>query len=111
MNAMRCAGSSCSPIGLPHWTRWLANSRAIFVAHLHTPAQMAGIAKRPVLSVARAILSPKPSRPITFSAGTKTSVYRVWEFSIPCSPMNSMRCSTTTPSVSLGTMNAVMPPL
>ena len=37
MNAMRCAGSSCSPIGLPHWTRWLANSRAIFVAHLHDP--------------------------------------------------------------------------
>ena len=69
------------------------------------------IAKRPVLSVARAILSPRPSRPITFSAGTKTSVYRVWEFSIPRSPMNSMRCSTTTPSVSLGTMKAVMPPL
>ena len=70
MNAMRCATSSCSPIGLPHWTRSLANSRAIFVAHLQTPAQIAGSARRPVLSVARAILSPWPSLPITFSFGT-----------------------------------------
>jgi hypothetical protein len=96
---------------LADWTRWLANSRAIFVAHLHTPAQMAGNAKRPVFSVARAILRPMPSRPITFSAGTKTSVYRVWEFSIPRSPMNSQRASTTTPSVPLGTIKAVIPPL
>ena len=70
MNAIRCDTSSCSPIGLPHWTRWLANSRAIFVAHLLTPAQIAGNARRPVFSVARASLSPMPSRPITFSAGT-----------------------------------------
>ena len=86
MNAMRCAGSSCWPIGLPHWTRWLANSRAIFVAHLHTPAQMAGIAKRPVFSVGQGDLSPKPSRPITFLAGTKTSVYRVWRILDPVQP-------------------------
>ena len=74
MNAMCCATSSCSPIGLPHWMRWLANSRATLVAHLQTPAQIAGSARRPVLSVARAILSPRPSRPITFAAGTKASV-------------------------------------
>ena len=38
-------------------------------------------------------------------------MYLVWEFSIPRSPMNSIRDSTTTPSVVPGTMKAVMPPL
>ena len=52
----------------------LVDSRIAGVKHgEHLPreesAQMAGSARRPVLSVARAIFSPRPSRPITFSAG------------------------------------------
>jgi hypothetical protein len=100
MNATFCATASCLPTGWPHWTRSDANSRAIFVAHFAVPTQIAGSASRPVLSVVSAILSPWPSLPITFSAGTKTSSSRVTEFSMPRRPMNALRCSTVTPGVS-----------
>ncbi len=99
MNAIFCATASCLPTGWPHWTRSDAHSRAIFVAHLALPAQMAGSARRPVLSVERAILRPWPSRPIRFSFGTKTFSSRVTEFSIPRRPMNALRLSTVTPSL------------
>ncbi len=59
----------------------------------------------------KAILSPQPSLPIRFSAGTKTSVSSVTEFSIPFSPMNALRCRTFTPGVSQGRMKALIPPL
>ena len=69
MNAFFCATASCLPTGRPHWTRSLDHSRAILVAHLAWPTQIAGSARRPVLSVLKAILSPQPSLPIRFSAG------------------------------------------
>ena len=100
MKASFCATASCSPTGLPHWTRSAENSRAVFVAHFAVPTQIAGSASRPVLSVVSAILRPWPSFPITFSSGTKTSVSRVTEFSIPRRPMNALRCSTLTPGLS-----------
>ena len=100
MNAIFCATASCRPTGWPHCTRSEANSRAVFVAHFAVPRQIAGSARRPVLSVVRAIFSPWPSSPITFSLGTKTSSRRVTEFSIPRRPMNALRCSTVTPGVS-----------
>ena len=50
--------------------------------------------------VERAIFRPMPSLPIRFSFGTKTSSSRVTEFSMPRNPMNWLRCSTVTPSVS-----------
>jgi hypothetical protein len=94
----------------PPCSRSAAHSRATFVDHFATPAQIAGSASRPVFSVLSAIFSPCPSRPMTFPAGTKTSSKRVTEFSIPRRPMNALRCSTVTPGLSYGTMNAVMPP-
>jgi hypothetical protein len=77
---------------------------------LATPTQIAGSASRPVLSVLSAILRPSPSRPIRCSSGTNTSSNRVTEFSIPRRPMNALRCSTVTPSLSHGITNALMPP-
>ena len=99
MKAIFCATASCLPTGWPHWTRSAAHSRAILVAHLALPTQIAGSARRPVFSVERAIFRPWPSLPIRFSFGTKTSSSRVTEFSMPRRPMNALRCSTVTPSV------------
>ena len=98
MNAFFCATASCLPTGRPHWTRAEDHSRAIFVAHLACPTQIAGSARRPVFKVLKAILSPQPSLPIRFSAGTKTFSSVVTEFSIPRRPMNALRCATFTPS-------------
>ena len=55
-------------------------------------------------------LQPRPSWPMTFSEGTKTSAKRVSEFSMPLSPMKLFRCSIVTPGLSVGMMKAVMPP-
>ncbi len=99
MKAIFCATASCLPTGTPHWMRSLDHSRAILVAHFALPVQMAGSARRPVLSVERAILRPWPSRPIRFSAGTNTFSSRVTEFSMPRRPMKALRCSTVTPSL------------
>ena len=110
MKAFFWATASCLPTGRPHWTRSLDHSRTILVAHLAWPTQIAGSARRPVLSVERAILSPQPSLPIRFSAGMTTSLSSVTEFSIPFRPMNALRCSTFTPGVSHGRMNALIPP-
>ena len=63
-----------------------------------------------MFSVVSATLSPWPTRPITFSPGTKTSSNVVTEFSIPRRPMNALRCATVTPSLSYGSTNAVIPP-
>jgi hypothetical protein len=43
---------------------------------------------------------PVPSRPIRFSAGTKTSSKTVSEFSIPRRPMNALRLTMLMPSES-----------
>ena len=98
MKAIFCATASCLPTGWPHCTRSFDHSRAILVASLEMPRQIAGSARRPVLRVVRAIFRPMPSFPITFSSGTKTSSSSVTEFSIPRRPMNWLRCSTVTPS-------------
>ena len=100
MKATFCATASCLPTGWPHWTRSDAHSRATLVAHFDVPTQIAGSARRPVFSVVRATFSPLPSPAMTFSLGTNTSSSRVTEFSIPRRPMNALRCSTVTPSVS-----------
>jgi hypothetical protein len=55
MNASFCATASCLPTGRPHWTRSADHSRAILVAHLDCPTQIAGSASRPVFSVESAI--------------------------------------------------------
>ena len=58
MKAIFWATASCLPTGWPHWTRSARHSRAIFVAHLLTPTQIAGSARRPVFSVVSAIFRP-----------------------------------------------------
>jgi hypothetical protein len=60
MKPIFCATASCRPTGWPHWTRSADHSRAIFVAHFAVARQMAGSASRPVFSVVRAILRPRP---------------------------------------------------
>jgi len=65
---------------------------------------------RPELRVVSAMRRPLPSDPITLAAGTRTWWNRVTAFSMPRSPMNSLRRSTVMPGVSASTMNAVMPP-
>lgn len=64
-----------------------------------------------MLRVVRAILSPAPSAPMRFAAGTRTWWKRVTPFSRPRRPMNALRFSTVTPSEAASTTNAVMPPL
>ncbi len=110
MKATFWATASCRPTGMPHCTRSLDHSRAYFSDSLAAAAQPAGSDSRPVVSVVSAILRPLPSPARTFSAGTRTSVNDVTLFSMPRSPMNALRCSTTTPGESASTMNAVMPP-
>ena len=61
--------------------------------------------------VVSAILRPSPSRPSRFSTGTRTWWKRVTPFSRPFRPMKSLRFSTVTPSESVSTTNAVIPPL
>jgi hypothetical protein len=77
-----------------------AHWREIRSAYFVIAAQIAGSERRPVFSVASAILRPRPSPPMTFSLGTKTSSRRVTEFSMPRSPMKLLRVSTLTPSAS-----------
>ena len=105
-----CAIGSCLPMGLPHCVRSAAHSRAIFSEYLTADRQKAGSESRPVFRVVRAIRRPLPSPPMTSAFGTKTSSKRVTEFSMPLSPMNSLRCSTVMPSRSYGQRKAVMPP-
>ncbi len=110
MKAILAPTASCSPIGLPHWTRSADHSRAIFTAHLLPPAQIAGIDSRPVLRVVSAIFSPAPSAPMRFSTGTRTWWKWVTPFSIPFRPMKPLRFSTVIPGVPASTTKALMPP-
>ena len=87
-------------MGWPHCTRSFANSRETLVAHLAAPTQIAGSASRPVFSVVESDLQAPALLADRFSLGTKTSLNRVTEFSMPRRPMNWLRCSTTTPSSS-----------
>ena len=72
------------------------------------PAAEAGRVSRPVLRVTSASLSPLPSSHSRFDAGTRTFVKRSTPFSIPLSPMNDSRCTTSTPGQSASTTNALM---
>ena len=110
MKAIFSATASCLPMGMPHWTRSLAQSLTILSESFEDDAQMAGSDRRPVLSVCRATFSPRPSPPTTSSAGTRTFSNRVTPFSMPRSPMNWLRWSTFTPGAWASTMKAVMPP-
>ncbi len=110
MKASFVATASCSPTGRPHWTRSAAHSRATFSDHLPAPTHIAGSESRPVFSVVRAIFRPRPSPPITFSAGTRTSWNRVTLFSRPRRPRKVLRRSTVMPGVSASTTKAVIPP-
>jgi hypothetical protein len=98
-------------MGCPHCFRSADHSRAIFSEYFVADRQNAGSDRRPVFSVVSAIRRPLPSPPMTSSVGTKTSSKRVTEFSMPLSPMNSLRCSIVMPSRSHGQRNAVIPPL
>ena len=82
----------------------------IFSACFVEAAAIAGSERRPVLSVASAILRPFPSPPTMFSFGTKTLSKLVREFSMPRRPMKALRASIVMPGESHGTMKAVMPP-
>ena len=111
MNEIFSATAPCWPTGRPHWTRSADHSRAIFRHHFAADAQLAGMARRPVFRVLSAIRRPSPSRPSRFSTGTRTWWKRVTPFSRPFRPMKSLRFSTVTPSESVSTTNAVIPPL
>ena len=76
--------------------------------HLPAAAHVMGMVSRPVLRVVRASLRPFPSERIRFSFGTRTFLKVISPFSIPRSPMNSSRCSFSTPSHEFSTMKALM---
>ena len=101
MNAIFCATASCLPTGRPHWTRSADHSRAILVAHLaladadRGQREAAGVERRERDLQPLALACRSGSRP-----GRRRPRARVTEFSIPRRPMNALRCSTVTPSVS-----------
>ena len=98
-------------MGRPHCSRAPDQPRAIFSDHLPAAAHMAGMDRRPVFSVVRAIFRPWPSRPSRLAAGTRTLVNRVTPFSMPRRPMKLLRFSTLMPGEDMSTTNALMPPL
>ena len=53
-----------------------------------------------------ASFKPLPRPPIKFSAGTRALVKRIRPFSMALIPMNSQRCRTSTPGVSISKMKA-----
>ncbi|MDI2022259.1 hypothetical protein PJL18_02792 [Paenarthrobacter nicotinovorans] len=111
MKAIFLPTASCLPTGRPHCVRALDHSREIFRLHFPAATQRPGMESRPVLRVVRAILSPWPSRPSRFAAGTRTWWKRVTPFSMPRRPMKAFRFSTVMPGESISTTKAEMPPL
>ena len=108
ISASLCAIASCFPISWPHCERAAAHFRETSRRTFAPPTTAAGSDSRPVLSVVSAILSPRPSSPIRFSAGTFTSVNWMAAFASARSPMNRQRCVTSTPGHDLSTMNALI---
>ena len=94
MSAIMCATASCLPTGRPHCTRSFAHLRTIARHDLAMPTELLGIERRPSLSVVSAILSPRPSAPIRFSAGTRTSLKLMTALASARRPMKWQRCST-----------------
>ena len=72
------------------------------------PTEPLGIDSRPSLRVVRAIFSPRPSSPIRFSAGTRTSVKLITALARARRPMKWQRCSTLTPGQSASTTKALI---
>jgi hypothetical protein len=58
--------------------------------------------------VVRAILSPLPSWPIRFSAGTRTFLKLMTALASARRPMKWQRCSTLTPGMSVSTTKALI---
>ena len=100
--------ASCFPISWPHCDRAFAHFRQISSATFPPPTTAAGSESRPVLRVVSAILRPRPSFPMTFSAGIFTSVKRSAAFARARRPMNRQRCVTSTPGQAVSTTNALM---
>ena len=61
-----------------------------------------------MLRVVSAILRPRPSLPIRFSAGTATLVKRMAALASARRPMNRQRCVTSTPGQPASTTKALM---
>ena len=61
-----------------------------------------------MLSVVSAILSPRPSPPIRFSRGTRTSVNRSAALEMARSPMKWRLWATSTPGQLVSTTKALM---
>jgi len=100
--------ASCSPRCAPHCVRVPAQARVACSIDAAAPAQLAGTASRPVLSVVSASLSPLPTAPSTFSFGTRTPRKRSTPFSSARNPMKLHRCSTSNPGVFASTTKAVI---
>ncbi len=108
MSVIMWATASCLPTGLPHCTRSLAHLRTISRQALAVPTEVFGIESRPSFRVVRAILRPRPSDPIRFSAGTRTFVKLITALASAFSPMKWQRCSTFTPGHAVSTTNALI---
>ena len=110
MSASICATASCWPTGLPHWTRSAAKRRATWRHHL--PARRAGRRQREAAGVERderelEALALAPEQVLLRHAH---AVKRISAFSMPRRPMNSRRCTISTPGVSVSTMKALIGP-
>ncbi len=96
-------------IGIPNWTRsfeyWAACSKAARA----TPTAPIAVPGRVKSRVRIAILKPSPSSPRRLATGTRTSWKASAEVSVERWPILSRCFSTTTPSASAGTTNAVRP--
>ena len=108
MSAILCAMASCLPICLPHCTRLFAQRRHISMQVLAVPTEPLGIDSRPSLSVVSAILRPRPSSPIKFSAGTRTFSKVMTALANARKPMKWQRSVTSTPSQSVSTTKALI---
>ena len=70
------------------------------------PTDPFGMDRRPSLRVVSAILRPRPSCPIRFSAGTRTSLKLMTPLASARRPMKRDRCSTVTPFQAVSTTKA-----
>jgi hypothetical protein len=96
-------------IGWPNWIRSREYSTAYSYAARATPTAPAAVPGRVKSSVVIATLNPSPSAPRRFAAGTLTSWNAIAEVSVARCPILSRCFSTTTPSRSVGTTNALSP--
>jgi hypothetical protein len=108
MSAIMWETASCFPTGRPHCTRSLAQTRQISRQVLTVPTELLGMERRPSFKVVRAILRPRPSAPIRFSTGTRTSLKLITALASARRPMKCERRSTFTPGQEVSTTNALI---